>query len=510
MKTIHFPWVCSLAVAAMFAGGCGLRTPHQLREPRFENPESPPDHPRLAAARAARAALPQTASLQNVVTLAALHNPMASAAWYRMSAAQELRPQATAWPDPMIEGQYFFRRGDTHYMLMLSQTLPFPTKLLIEGDRADRQAAAAALQYDRAVRDAIAESKMAYFDLYYIDRAQAVTAALAELYARYAALAAGDAAPQPAPMPGDPPPAPTPRLPELFRAQSQLAQARYDLALLAEMRAAQAQKLLAALGQPPETAVGLTEDLPPPPALGVTLPELRAQAAAANQELAILQLEKERADLAVDAAQHAPLPDLELGVTYADMTMLPTDKDPIGVTVGLSLPLWWGKYSAMRREAGQMARAMAAEQQNAALQLNANLAQAWFSLQNSSRLVRLYEQTLLPQARQALRSAEEQHRVGNTSLLALLEATAAVHNFELAHLRATADFYLQTAKIEQLVGAPLTLAAADEPPSSGNPAVPTENLPPAPSELPNPPDPANPPDRTMPSPAPVLPEELQP
>jgi cobalt-zinc-cadmium efflux system outer membrane protein len=132
-------------------------------------------------------------------------------------------------------------------------------------------------------------------------------------------------------------------------------------------------------------------------------------------------------------------------------------KDEVMVNFGVSVPLWFGKYRAMAKEAQEMEAATVSEAEAQRLQLRADLAQAYFNLNNSSRLVRLYRETLLPQSRQALQSAEELYRKGQANLSGVLETTATVHNFELARLRATTDFYQNVARIEKLLGTALEL-----------------------------------------------------
>src|SRR5208283_5336205 len=81
-------------------------------------------------------------------------------------------------------------------------------------------------------------------------------------------------------------------------------------------------------------------------------------------------------------------------------------------------------------------------------------------LTNSSRLVRLYRDTLIPQARQALQAAEELYRNDKANLASVLETTATVNNFELARLRASADYFQNDARIERVLGVPFTLGPA--------------------------------------------------
>jgi cobalt-zinc-cadmium efflux system outer membrane protein len=270
-----------------------------------------------------------------------------------------------------------------------------------------------------------------------------------------------------------------PKLPETFRAESQRAQLGYDLVLLKEMRTAEAERLRSTAGLPRNLELGPTEDVAEPGPLGEALEKLQEIAAAHNQELAAAGVEVERAQLQTKLARRAPIPDLMVGAGYMKPGPAPMDagsmKSGVTASFGVSVPIWFGKYRAMAREAQEMEAAAVSEAEAQRLQLRADLAKAYFSLNNSSRLVRLYRETLLPQARQALQSAEELYRRGAANLAGVLETTATVHNFELARLRATADFYQNVARLEKLLGTAMDLrpaAGPQPPPAAGAAAAP--------------------------------------
>jgi outer membrane protein TolC len=370
-----------------------------------------------------------------------------------------------ALPDPKLEYRYFARqmaREEELWELGLSQEIPYPGKLRLSGKIADTEAETAYVRYQIALRNAFAEAKEMYFELYYIDHARQITADIERLYARYAALAVGgtDVA--------------QPKLPERFRAESQRAQLGYDLVRLTEMRQAETARLRAVVGAQRDWEMPPVPDLAEPPDVLPPFEALQAQAEHDNQELAAAGLEVTRAQYQTQLARHAPIPDVMLSASYTrtgDTRGGPDPtRDPVAVGIGVSVPLWTGKYSAMRHAAQEAERAARAEREAQQLQLRADLARAYFSLQNSARLVRLYRDTLIPQSRQALRSAEELYRQGQASLSAVLETTATVHNFELASRRATADFYQNVARIERLLGAALPLQHPPE--SDASPAAP--------------------------------------
>jgi outer membrane protein TolC len=406
-------------------------------------------------------------SLETLLKLTAERSPKVQAARHRWQAATNKHAQAVSLPDPMLNFKYFVRSVETRtgpqkWSLGLSQRIPYPGKLIIAGKIADKDAQAAYLRYEAVLRDQIATTKETFFELYYIDRAQQVTEEVCKLYQRYAALAAGGTE------------LAKPKLPETFRAESQVAQLGYDLILLREMRTAEEERLRASSGVGPTLNVGPTQAVAEPVPLAVPIEELQAVALQHNQELAAAGIELERAEYQSKLARRMPIPDLTIGADYiktgnpvpALRNTPDASKDPIALGVGISIPLWFPKYTAMAREAREMEHAAHATREQTGLQLRADLAKAYFSLSNSSRLVRLYRDTLIPQARQALQSAEELHRKGEMNLSGLLETTATVHNFELARLRATADYYQNVARIERLLGTAFELqpAAPIEPP----------------------------------------------
>jgi cobalt-zinc-cadmium efflux system outer membrane protein len=407
---------------------------------------------------------PQVMTLATVLTAVAERNPSMIAARHRWQAATNKSVQALSLPDPMLNARYFAqsvetRVGPQHWSLGISQRIPFPGKLILAGRIADKEAEAAQLRYEAALRNALANAKERYFELYYIDRAQSVTAEIEKLYSRYAALAVGGKAPG------------APKLPETFRAESQRAQLAYDLVLLREMRAAQEERLRAIVGANPEVIVGVTAEVIDPNPISATAADLQALAAAHNQELAAAGIEVERAEFQSKLARRAPIPDFTIGADYIKVgSPIPAlrktpdaGKDGVTVGVGMSVPLWFPKYRAMAREADENESAARADQKALVLNVRSDVAEAYFNLNNSYRLVRLYRDTLIPQARQALNSSEELYRKGETSLSSLLETTGTVYNFELARLRATADYYQNVARIERVLGTPLQLVPAETP-----------------------------------------------
>lgn len=399
-------------------------------------------------------------SLASLVATLEAQNPSVNSAAARWRAALKKRPQAVSLPDPRVEFMPFLRQmaeEEEKWILGTRLDIPHPRKRAVAGRIADREADVARLKFEMALRDAIAELKEVYFELYYIDRAMGVTAEVRKLYDRYAALAAGGVEPG------------GPRLPETFRAEAQRAQLDYDLVLLRQMRDTEAARLRAAAGLERGTPIGVTQEAHEPSGHLPRLEVLDRLVRAHSQELAAAGAEVERAREKVVEARLVRKPDFMVGAMYMrtggqDLQEGDPTRDPIRLDLGVTLPIWDRKNRAVIDEARELEAAARTDLRAQDLKIDADLARAYFALSNSARLVVLYRNTLIPQSRQALQSAETLHRTGAASMLAVLETAATFHNFELARLRATADFYQNLARLERVVGTALVLprpAAAD-------------------------------------------------
>ncbi len=76
----------------------------------------------------------------------------------------------------------------------------------------------------------------------------------------------------------------------------------------------------------------------------------------------------------------------------------------------------------------------------------------FFRLTNSERLVKLYGESLIPQARQSMEIAETWYENGEGSLAGLLETQSIFYNFQVAYFRSIADYLKTLAELERLTG----------------------------------------------------------
>jgi len=154
-------------------------------------------------------------------------------------------------------------------------------------------------------------------------------------------------------------------------------------------------------------------------------------------------------------------PSFMLGLNYVQTGPARMDnvegssQDAIMATVGVTVPIWRGKYNAASRAAADQYEGALASRRETANQLTAALERAHFRYRDARRKVDLYQTALLPKGRQSLGAIRIAYEGGNSSFLDLVDAERLVLEFELSLARAEFDVLIQAAEIEKLVASPL-------------------------------------------------------
>lgn len=396
--------------------------------------------------------------LEDLLPLLLARSPRVRAARARLEAAGQRPPQATALADPMAEVRYFTKNGMApgesfaRYEVMLRQDFPFPTVLSIRGDVATKEAEAEAIRYEATVRDAVAELKDVHAERGYLVRAEAVQRAIRDIYRRYAELARGGAE------------SGRTRLPESFRAEALLAQADYELTLVAEVRAVEDQRLRSLLALPRSFAIGAPADAAPLVPLDIGLDVLARRALERNQELRAAGVEVDVAQLGRRLARwdYAPMFSVGAGRMVNDDFDVATGRtrDSATVTFGMTLPIWTGAKNAAVREAEARERAARAAESGERERVVADVARLAFRVRNAYRLAELYGRELVPQAEKALLRSQSMMREGKESMSSGLELAATWQQLRIAELRAYADAAQSVAALERVLGASLVAVPA--------------------------------------------------
>jgi outer membrane protein TolC len=225
-----------------------------------------------------------------------------------------------------------------------------------------------------------------------------------------------------------------------------------------EMRRQASAGLVAALGAPPGTATPVRDD---PPALlePIETQSALADALASHPEIESLRLMARSRSEAADAEEADGYPSFMLGLTVIETgeALAPntpdSGKDPVILSLAMSLPLWRGAYDGKQDAARADSSALVAKRQSALDEARAELTQTLSSLRDARRRVKLYRHTLVPQADTVLGSVLGQYQSGEGGGVAsAILAQKELLELELALYRAQADHAVAWAHLEEVVG----------------------------------------------------------
>ncbi len=392
------------------------------------------------------------ATLDDYVRYAELRDPGLRAAFEAWRAALERVPQARSLPDPRLTWRYYVeevetRVGPQRQSLGIAQAFPWFGELALRGDRAFEAAEVLRWRLEARRQALRAEVREAWYELYHLGQAIEIVRRNRDLVqylegvarSRYTVGAASH--------------------PDVIRAQVELGKVEDRLATLIDRKPALVARLNAALGRPAATPIPFPGSIETRP-VALDDAEVLARIEETNPDLAAARHAIRAARVGVDLAEKDFFPEFSLGLTWVDTgdAIAPTPesgKDPLALTLGLSLPVWRERLHAAEREAEAALRGATRGYEDQVESLSARAASILFRLRDAERKIGLFGDTLIPKATESLRASETAFRAGKASFLDLVDAERLLLEFELDLARARADHEQARAELEQLVGAEL-------------------------------------------------------
>jgi outer membrane protein TolC len=377
-----------------------------------------------------------------------------SLAKYR--SALERIPQVTALPEPMFEINPGPRMAETRVgpqmlMMSVSQEFPWFGKLSEKSKVAAKEAEMQRQAREIVRAEIIRQVKLAYFDLAYIDRAIAITREDQDLLGHFETLAQAQYSQG------------TGLQLAALKLQAEITRGQNRIEGLLRQRADAEVALNTLLDQPPETP--LPQVTLSRVEAGVSdLDTLYARGRQNRPELKSAFLQIEVDEKRIDVARKDRWPGIRLEANYinvakrsdaAGMLMPPegNGKDIYNFSVGVTLPIRRQKYSAAAAEASEDFLASRASYRNTVNSVEASIRSAAFRLKTLQEQISLFERVLLPQASQALQSAEAAYSTGSLSVLELLDSERTLLEVRLSLAQFKTDSMKALAEMERATGA---------------------------------------------------------
>jgi outer membrane protein TolC len=456
-------WSALVGAGLLAASGCATTSEsapvaavHQLRAHAAEAPTIQlAAYTELTSTPSIPAATPfaglDTLSAEAVVNETLARNPTLAerrAAWEAASA----RPaQASALDDPMFTGSFgpgTFGSNDVNfaYIVQLSQKFPYPGKRQLRGAAAAADARAAGNELADVSLQLVEAARAAFYDYYLADRALTVNAEGQRLLGEFRNNAKSRYENAQAPEQ------------DVLQADVEIGRLKEREQTLRRMRNVAAARINTLIH------ASATAPLPPPPAQldkPTALPPLDALIPTAIANRPDLRALADR--VAADRARFALAgkefyPDFTPFAAYNRFMGNRPPGLPLAYSIGVSmnLPVYKGRLNAALAEAraklAQREAELARQTDQAAFQVR----EAYERAVESARIVRLYEDRILRDARRNVQSAQPAYVTGKIPFLTLVETERLEVGLRDRYYQAIADYHARRAALERAVGGSVT------------------------------------------------------
>ncbi len=383
-----------------------------------------------------RAELSEEPGLGELLRFGAEHSFELRAAFEEWQGIRERIAQVRALPDPEISYGYFVERMDTRQSLSVSQMFPWPGKRGLRGSAAERAAEAAGAEVDRVRLELFEGIRSAYAEGLFLARARERVLENRELLARVERAAARQYE------------AGRGSYADTVRLGIELARMEEEIVSLEEAAGPVLRGLEALVGAERGRIARLGEGAEE--SAGREIPErvlLEERLLAGNPELRVAEAEVRRLEEEKRLARKAGLPDLMVGVEWMDSVGM---EDETMAMVGISLPVWREKIRAGVREAERMGRGARLRREGLERELLAELEGAWVSVREAGRKIELYDEELIPRAREAVAGIQGSYLSGETGFADLIGVQRTLLDLQLERERLVADLARGWARVERM------------------------------------------------------------
>ena len=323
---------------------------------------------------------------------------------------------------------------------------PFPDMLTIKGDIVTQDVQVLKKDAEIVLRDLITDMRLAYYEYLFVNESLAITLENQELLKQMLQIVTAKFR------------AGIESYGSLLKAQVELSRLSDSIITLEEKREMLIARINTLLNRPPGAPIGTAEPLGYPD-VTLSLEELYQKGVVHRQEIQKQRLAIHKMELMIQMARKMSSPDASTGASYfEDRGALRTGTEKMPPTfmnnrsVNPRMAVWFGKDDAYVQEVEVKLDAMRQMIINMEDKTRFMIKMHHFGASNAKRTVALYDNTLLPQAQQALKAANTAYQAAKMDFLNLLDAQRTLLNFRLAKLRAIWDYRLHFAQLEQTVG----------------------------------------------------------
>ena len=390
------------------------------------------------------------AKLADLVAEAEKNNPQIKAAQYAWQAAKQVPAQMSALPDPQFTLQNLsvgsprpfagYTNSDFAYIALgVSQPLPYPGKLRLQGAVAEKDADTVQAHIAVVSQDAMESLKAAYVHLAYVQQTLAIlqrNAALLQQVEQRAEIqySSGRGNQQ-----------------DVLKAQLEQTKILREISMQHQSAGQEQATLKQILARPQDSADIVTEPLAAT-FLPYTVSELLAKAPSQNLDVQENAAMVQRNQAAVELAQKQFRPDFNLSYQYQN-----TDRkfrDYYMFSFGVNFPRRKPRQAALAQARLTVDRAR--EDQNVRTQaVLAEVQRQYATIRTSEEQLLIYRDGLIPQAQAAIQAGLIAYESNRTDFQSLFSSYMDVLNLDLEYQQTLLDHETALIHIERLTGVTL-------------------------------------------------------
>ena len=405
-----------------------------------------------ASPEEAKTRLTQPIVLELLIALGYEWNAGLKSAHEKIRAVLEQYPQAAYLENMLRQYNAFTKQLDTkvgpmRHKEMIAMKFPFPDTLTLKGQIITEDVLIAQKEFEIALRDLVTEIKLAYYDYLFILEATRINEENQKLLEQMIAIA---------------------------QTKFRVGQGKYSNVIMAQVELSKLAEVIITLEQQRETIIArlntllnASADLPLGPPVPIeeermtlTLADLYKLAVEKRQEIQKQKLAISKMSLMVEMAKQMTYPDPTLGASYFENRAIAdlkhTEKMPMTFSTQRTLnpanTAWFGHRNSYIHEINVKIEVMAHKIEELESNLRFVVKKHHFGMETANRSIRLYRQTLLPQAQQALEAANTAYQAAQIDFLSFLDVQRTLLNLRIEEQRALRDYRQHLAQLEQAVG----------------------------------------------------------
>jgi outer membrane protein TolC len=374
-------------------------------------------------------------------------NPEIRAAQKRWQAMQARIKPAGTLEDPQIGFQVMYapyplrNAFNNERAIIISQMFEFPGKLGLMSGMAGREADMSAADYELVTLNVLTEVKKTYFMLFHIDYDLEINRENRELMKQFIAIANVKYATGMGLQP------------DIIKAQTEYSMMFNDSLMRAQERNSMAAMLNALLDRPRDSHVPVIHEHLDPRHFSFALDSLVQTAYANRPELKNMQAMADMYQLSGRLARREYFPNFMLSYTHRQMP----EMQNWDAMVSFNIPLYFWRKEKLRVQEAEANYQMAdAGLQSMRNMVRAEVESAFYKVEQAGRSVRIFQNTVVPQAEQSLLASRAAYENNKVDFLMLLDSQRTLRDLKLAAHQALADFGTRMAELELAVGVDLS------------------------------------------------------